>query len=601
MSAFDDLHVAFDGRAPGVQRFGVAWREVLAGDDTPWIGRATAAGAGVPLEATAPGWRIWASGDVFAYRADPDRPLDRFAADLAAGRAEPAALDAHAVLIGWEEARRRVHVWTDRLGTAHVYRGEGARPAIGTMVAAVEDPSRALDWVGITGFCALGFYPADRTWRDGLRIVRPATWMVLDDRGSIVQEVRTWSWNPDPDHRIGIDAAADEFAEVWDRTIRRQIAGRDVVIPLSGGLDSRTVLAAATAGAGARAVRTFTYGYQDSSIELSIARRLGALRSAPPVEQVVDPYLLDRIADVTGSVEGFSSLSQCRQVGASAWLAPLGERIVGGHWGDVWFERAGAPPDAASAPAVIAELAHRKFVKRGSGDLVDALCRPHLDGADPDTVLRDLLVGEAARLPTFDDADMALKALKTDQWSFRWTLAGTRAYHLARPTTLPFYANEVVDLFLRLPADIQAGRAVQTAYLRRHHPDLAAVTWQDSGRSLHDRPWERPLSLARRAGRKALRAARRRPVVERNWEVQYLGGDRPDRLRSLVDRTVDATSIEPAVVAPIVDRFLTTPGPASAYAVDATLTVLCAVTGPSAAPGTTTPSGRPRGRSTGGA
>ena len=96
-----------------------------------------------------------------------------------------------------------------------------------------------------------------------------------------------------------------------------------------------------------------------------------------------------------------------------------------------------------------------------------------LGGQDPDHVLRGLLSDELARLPDLGDADFTLKALKTEQWSFRWTLASIRAYQLGLPTLMPFYADEVVDFFLRVPTDRLPGRRLQTAYLRRHHPDLA--------------------------------------------------------------------------------------------------------------------------------
>ena len=171
-------------------------------------------------------------------------------------------------------------------------------------------------------------------------------------------------------------------------------------------------------------------------------------------------------------------------------------------------------------------------------------------------------------------ADLALKAFKTDQWSFRWTLASVRSYQLARPTTLPFYANDVVDTFLGQPSGIHAGRAVQIAYLRRYHPDLAAVTWQDSGRSLLDRSWERPASLVRRAGAKAVRTLRRRPVVERNWEVQYLGDSGPDRLQELLRSSVPGTAALSSMdVQGFIDTFLQAPDGARGYAFDSLLTL----------------------------
>ena len=491
-------------------------------------------------------------------------------------------------MVGWDDQARRLHVWVDRMGSVHVYAGGApGRLRVGTVLAAVaETSSGARDWVATTGFCAFGFYPADRTPYEDVRILRPATHVVFDEAGSQVGERRTWDWSHDPDHRATDDDLVDAFAEVWRSTLARQAGGRRVVVPVSGGLDSRTVLAGLVAPDGsspAAAVQAFTYGWAGDSPEIGIARRVAAARGLVATEQVVGPYLFDRLDDVVGAVEGFQALSVSRQAGASGRLATLGDRVVGGHWGDVWFDTTAGRGAPSSAPGDLVEPAFRTFAKRGRAWLLDHVCRPHLGGRDPEDLLREVLRAELERLPDLGDPDLQLKALKTEQWSFRWTLASTRAYHLARPTLLPFYADDVVDLFLRVPSERLAGRRLQIAYLCRHHPDLARVRWQDTGRSLLDRPWEAPLALTRRAVAKGVRTARRRPVVERNWEVQYLAGDGPARLRRLLlgadggDGGAVA-GVPGAEVASFLDGFLAAPGPASGYAVDVLATL--AATGP---------------------
>jgi hypothetical protein len=473
------------------------------------------------------------------------------------------------------------------MGTVHVYAGGApGRLRVGTVLAAVAEASGgARDWVATTGFCAFGFHPADRTAYEDVRILRPATHVAFDGAGARVAEERTWDWTHDPDHRASDDDLVDAFAETWRATLSRQADGRRVVVPVSGGLDSRTVLADLVAPDGtspAAEVRAFTYGWGQASQEIAIARRVAAARGLAATEVVVGRYLFDRLDDVVGAVEGFQALSVSRQAGASDVLASLGDRVVGGHWGDVWFDTTAGRGAPSSSPGDLVEPAFRTFAKRGRAWLLDHVCRPHLGGRDPEDLLREVLRAELERLPDLGDPDLQLKALKTEQWSFRWTLASTRAYHLARPTLLPFYADDVVDLFLRVPSERLAGRRLQIAYLRRHHPDLARVRWQDTGSSLLDRWWEPPLALARRAVAKGVRTARRRPVVERNWEVQYLTGDGPARLRRLLlDGGRTPAGVDEHDLRSFVDRFLAAPDPATGYAVDVLATL--AATGPQAA------------------
>jgi len=524
MSGFTDLHVNL-GHATSPQRARLdnTWHPLLEAPGTMWVGSAVS-DAGLPVDTAHAGhWVLWASGSIFSYRGDVFRPLERFATDLDAGRADPGLLDAHAVVFGWEGGRRELSVWTDRMGTVHAYVGgrDGTR-SVGTFLAAVaEAAGDSLDWVAITGFCGFGFYPGDRTMFDDVRILRPATHTTFDQQGRIIASERYWNWWYDPDHARSDDDFLDEFHDIWTRTVRQQLAGTHSVVPLSGGLDSRTVFAVAAPrdGTPTDPVRTFTYGYAANSVEIRISQRVAATRGHQALELVIGPYLLERLGEVADAIEGFSGLSLCRQAGVSAEIASLGDRVVGGHWGDVWFGTAGA--HESPGPVDLVSAAHSKFAKRGREWLFENLCTEHLDEA-PEDVLQQVLAEELDRIPDLGDPDMALKALKTEQWSFRWTLASVRAYQLAVPTLLPFYANDVVDFFLRVPSDRLPRRRLQAAYLRRHHPDLARITWQDTGMSLYERPWEPAYALARRAVAKGLRTVRRQQVIERNSDVQYL-------------------------------------------------------------------------------
>jgi len=579
VNGFVDLHVTFgDSGPPHSLRLGNEWVALTDLPEVPWTGFATSPGGPPVCSAVAPGWDVWASGSVFSYRGDPDRPLERFATDLASGTEDVAALDAHAVLFGRHHDSGEISVWTDRLGTVHAYvGGHPGRRAVGTFLPAVAEQSgRQLDWVGITGFCGFGFYPGDRTMFCDVQVLRPATRTTFDASGAILSATRYWTWWYDPEYSRSEDDLLDEFHDVWARTAHRQLAGTRSVIPLSGGLDSRTLFAVAAPSdeRPSDPVRTLTYGYSIRSPEIRIARRVAASRGHDALDLVIEPYLLDHIDEVFAALEGFSGLSLSRQAGVSREIAELGDHVVGGHWGDVWFDTAGAPPDTTNDDLV--DLSYKKFTKRGREWLLEHICRPNLRGDDPDQLLRELLHAEVEQLPDLGDGDFRLKVLKTEQWSFRWTLASVRAYQLALPTLLPFYANEVVEYFLRVPSDRLRGRRLQIAYLRRHHPDLARITWQDSGMSLFERPWEPTAALLRRARAKLTRAVLRRRLIERNWEVQFLGWDESGVPTPRLD-DLQSLSLGSAVPAAewrsLVSSLANEPTPGRGYAVEAAMTL----------------------------
>ena len=49
-----------------------------------------------------------------------------------------------------------------------------------------------------------------------------------------------WSSNP---RNISFDSAVSEFSNIFESIIEREIKGKNIILPLSGGLDSRTLAA----------------------------------------------------------------------------------------------------------------------------------------------------------------------------------------------------------------------------------------------------------------------------------------------------------------------------------------------------------------------
>src|SRR5688572_21021896 len=97
MDAFSDLVVTFGSSAPpGPTRLGAGWRSATSGPGGVWTSAGARAESGAIATRSRGSWTTWAVGDVIAYRGSTDDPLGRFTSDVAAGRAEPGQLDAHA-------------------------------------------------------------------------------------------------------------------------------------------------------------------------------------------------------------------------------------------------------------------------------------------------------------------------------------------------------------------------------------------------------------------------------------------------------------------------------------------------------------------------
>lgn len=469
-------------------------------------------------------WRLWLLGEIYGSG------TERAAGDLAMGVAEgsrPAVdLNGHLLMLGWNESERRWHVWTDRFGTVHAYLSDdGSRAALGTYLPAVAAAAsrRRLDWQGLCGFMAFGFFPEDRTFFDDVKILRPATHYVLDANGALIRAERYWRWRHEPDGRRSHADTVEEFAAVFHRVLDDQSANGRLAVPISGGLDSRSTVAALTRPGrepGA-SVWSYSYGYTDGSVETRIAREIAEARGLPFEAVTVGPYLFDRLGLVLSCVEGFQDLTQSRQATVAGRLARDADAVIAAHWGDVWLDSMGLVGAETADPSAVVDHALRKIRKRGRDWLLAELVAPRL-GREPDSLLREIVGTELDRVGEIADADFRVKAFKTEQWSFRWTLASLRMFQAGAFPRLPFYDTRLTDFFSTVPSALMKGRRLQVDYLKRFAPDLARITWQAYDTNLFLYPYFHSLLLPSRAIKKAMRLLRA-DAPQRNWEVQFSG------------------------------------------------------------------------------
>ncbi|MEM1176942.1 MAG: asparagine synthase-related protein [Acidobacteriota bacterium] len=555
-----DWLLLVDGLAtPPAPRRSGAWRAVFSGGGrTLYLAPPRSPGwVGSPLRdvALVDGDRAWVFGDV---------KVDGPAIDRAFEDGDFSALGGRFLLLAWVDGA--FEVVTDRFNTLHAYSLGDDDRAVGSSFFAVSATSqRRLDWLALTTFFACGFFLAGGTFWDDVRCFEPARRYRL---GSARSGERHWRWRHGPETRRGPTETVEEFADVFARVVTDASAG-GVALPLSGGLDSRALCAAAPASD----LRwSFGYGYRPDSVEIRIARRLAEVRGLAFGSFVIEPYLADRVETALELLEGFQDVTQTRQLAIASTLAQRAGRVLGGHWGDVWLDDMGLDPRADESQVLAHTL--RKLRKRGRRWLLEHLCAPAL-GADPEAQL-EARVGEELRpYGEIGDADFRLKAFKTDHWSSRWTLGSVRAYQAAAWPVLPFYDPRLTDFFATVPTAQLVDRRLELDYLLRFAPELARVPWQETGAGLHrSRRAAYWLGLPRRAVAKAWRTARRRPVLERNWEVQLLS---PSGRRLLDERLLAPglrlhDLVAPTAVRALLDDFFARPDAGLGYVVSMLLT-----------------------------
>jgi len=92
-------------------------------------------------------------------------------------------------------------------------------------------------------FLATGFFLDTDTYFTNKIVLPPAANHTIDDAGNYSSSTPWFNWSYKP-RNISFNTALDEFTDLFESIIAKQVGEDTVILPLSGGLDSRTQAAA---------------------------------------------------------------------------------------------------------------------------------------------------------------------------------------------------------------------------------------------------------------------------------------------------------------------------------------------------------------------
>ena len=516
-------------------------------------------------------WQVWLLGEI--YGVSDTEEAQRLVKDSIEGVRNFSKLNGHYLVLAWNSEKLQWNLWTNRLGTLHAYRAKNAIGTCFNTIARVAGNSD-LDIEGILGFFAFGFFPQNRTYCKAIQIIRPSTHEVFDASGRKISEKRYWSWLFNPDTARNYENTVDEFGSVLHEVMADLCRDGKIMIPISGGLDSRSTVAAIYENNNSTIedLRAFSYGYTPHSVELRIARRIAMARNIPFDSVLISKYLFESLSDILDAVEGFQDVTQSRQASVAQHLRGHGDYVIAAHWGDVWLDDTDA--GVMRNDNEIQSAAMKKF-RKPSRWLLENFNFSLPGTKSIDDVLLQMIDEELSGLNGIDDSEFKLKALKTEQWSFRWTTSSLRAYQLGAFPRLPFYDTRIIDFFSTVPSDFVRERRLQVDYLKRFAPDLARISWQVFDANLYSYQHYQTWLLPKRVFKKLRRVFSSRPEIHRNWEAQFLHDEGRTALRQYLT-SGPGSNIEEffpsAKIQSLLDELFVSPSPENGYVVAMLLT-----------------------------
>ena len=405
------------------------------------------------------------------------------------------------------------------------------------------------DYKAICVFVATGFFLDRDTYFQNKKVVPPATEYSLDSEGYLVDERPYFSWHHSP-MDIDFQKAVTDFSALFEDIIRDQVGDQKVILPLSGGLDSRTQ-AVALQYLG-KEVQSYSYQFDGGYAETRLGKAVAEVAGFPFKKYIIPKGYLWKCIDELAAINNcYSEFTHPRQMAIFNQYGSMGDIFSLGHWGDVLFDR-GIKDGVQETdfPGYIL----KKIVKKGGMELAESLWKawglsgefkPYLQGR----------VEELWDAMPMDNLSARMRAFKSRYWAPRWTSTNLSIFEAVKPITLPYYDNRMCEFICTIPEEFLADRKIQIAYIKNRSPKIAKVVWQDhkpfhlGNYHLDKSPFNLPYRIQNKLKRE-LRNSLGSPFIQRNWELQFVG----EQNRKQLEGYLDASELREWVPKSVIDR-----------------------------------------------
>ena len=470
----------------------------------------------------------------------------------------------------WDANANELTLINDRVGfyphyLYHSHRTLVLAPSLHSLLAAPEVP-QVPDDVAVAQFLRFQHLLGTRTWVRDVMQIAPATIVRFSPRTGIVRSYRYWDW----DHirslgRASGEDALDECSRLFARAVTARTSGAGTALLLSGGLDSRTILAFCPEP---RAQLALTYGAPeslDATIAARVAATAGCVHESDDygdgrwVEEIAPLYL--RLTDGAQSVihgHGLTTVARVRDRVDAVLTGWGGGTIIGGYldsyeW-DAHFRRLADEEELTKA---LFEAFSRRLTWPGLTDDEEASLLATAKGRALQRVAFESFRAEFRRTDHIDPA-VRLDGFYIDQHERRCTLTMhvmARGFVEARA---PFKDDDLVEYFLSLPEPVRRSPWLRRAVLHGRSPALSAIPYERDGLPPHpNRFVRRAHELRRRTGRVWPHARQQPTRLYADYE-HYLRTDLRPWAEELLfgDRTRQRGLFDPAAVAALWTRHL---------------------------------------------
>jgi len=332
------------------------------------------------------------------------------------------------------------------------------------------------DVSGAAQLLTIDDYVGETTLVDGVRVYPQAT--VLEKTPERVDWTRYWEYDFTPrETDRDVEDLADELGGRFEEAVRRQCKpGRPIGVTLSGGLDSRLIVAAASNAD--IPVQTFTWGKPgcyDRQFAKDVAVTFGTDHHDCEYEY---QQFADRFDEGSRIAEGLVNYFDCHMLAHLHRLDGAADLILNGYAGDVilggsflrtqWLQ-------PLSLDETVKAIFNWRNVLYREHELTNALPGFEMIPAElrPSNQFKALMA-PLSGLPTPDLVDRFI----LENRQRRVTAMGTVLMRTAVESSACFFDYDLLDLESKVPASLRFEHRIYKEVMRSTFPKTLEIRWQ---------------------------------------------------------------------------------------------------------------------------
>ena len=396
------------------------------------------------------------------------------------------------------------------------------------------DSQHILNYKAICIFASTGFFLGEDAYFNDETVLQPATEYSIDEKNIVMNSKKYWQWFYEP-REISLKQATDEFAHILEKITDENLKGRKIILPLSGGLDSRTQAAAINSNSD---VCCYSYKFENSFDETKYGKLICETGNFRFKEFIIHSgYLWNVISKLSDINKCYADFTHPRQMAVIDKISELGDIFYLGHWGDVLFDDMKVKDNISADEQT--ELVMKKVLKKSGKELAVNLWQ-HWGLSGSFEIYLEERISKLLNEIKIDNANSRIRAFKSTYWAPRWTSANMNVFSDFKPVYLPYYSDEMCKFICTIPENLLAGRKIQIEYIKMKNPALAEIPWQtyDPFNLYNFNEYDNKKNLPLRGYKKIKRLIKEkifgRKTVTRNWEIQFCGKDNDEKLRHYI-------------------------------------------------------------------